>query len=156
MKKLFYLFLLLPFSLLMGCNDDKELSPVDMTLTLSGVTLDNGTFYTVKGDAVTIESLDVKSIDGRNTGVQNVTFYLDNLPLVGSPADPFLGTFSTENIPAGTYSLGLTGMLLQVDSSIMSFTANYTLNVVESADDIPAGAPEIGSYSQTLRISAAD
>lgn len=152
MKKLFYLFLLLPFSFLMGCNDDKDLSPVDFTLTLSGVTLDNGCFYTVAGNDISIRNLEAKSLDGRDTGVQNVTFYLDGIPMVGDMNNPFEGTFTTEDLPAGTYSLGVMGMLLQVDSSIRSFAINYTLIIVDSEEDLPAGAPELGTYSQTLSM----
>ena len=153
MKKLYYLFLLLPFSLLMACSDDKDFSPVDMTLTLDGVTQIDKSFYTVSGEDVTIEDLQVKSIDGKNTSVANVTFSLNGVPLVGTPANPFLGTFSTEGLAAGTYSINVTGNLLQVDQSIKVFAVNYPLTIVSSEENLPDGAPEFGSYSQTIRIS---
>ena len=154
MKKLFYLFLLLPFSLFISCSDDKDFSPVDMTITLGGVTQYDNNFYAVKGDNVSIEDLQVKSVDGKNTAVANVTFYLDGLLLPPSfPGSETMVTFSTENIPAGTYSINVAGNLLQVDSSIMNFAVNYTLTVVDSPEDLPAGAPDLGSYSQTLRIN---
>lgn len=153
MKKLFYFFLLLPFSMLMSCSDDnKEFSPTDMTLTVSGVTEYNGGFYTVEGENVTLEKLTLKAIDGKDTEVANVTYYIDGLPLLSTPGNPFLGTFSTEGFAAGTYSLSLTGNLLQVDSPIKIFTANYPITIVETQEDLPAGAPELGTYSLTLRI----
>lgn len=153
MKKLYYFLLLLPFSLLMSCNDEKDFSPVDLTLTLDGVTLVNDNFYTIAGEDVTIENLAVKSVGDKSTAVANVTFYFNGVPLIGTPADPFMGTFSTENIPAGTYTLNVTGNLLQVDSSIKMFTMNYPITIVNSEEDLPAGAPEIGSYSQTYTIT---
>lgn len=156
MKKLFYLFLLLPFSLLFSCSDDKDFSPVDLTLTLSGVTMSNDNFYTVAGETVTIDGLDAKAIDGKNSGVSNLIFYWNGVPLLGQPGDPFNGEISTENLPAGTYTLGVTGYMLQEGASLMDFAASYTLTVVSSIDDLPAGAPEIGTYSTTMRFSTSN
>ena len=153
MKKLFYLFLLLPFSLMVSCSDDKDFSPVDMTITLSGVTQANDNFYTVSGDDVTIENLTVKAIDNKNTILQNVIFYFNGIPLVGNPVNPFRGTFSTEGIPAGTYSIDVTGNLLQEDASIKIFAVSYNITIVDDEENLPAGVPDFGSYSQTVRIS---
>ena len=153
MKKFYYLLLLLPFSLLMSCNDDKDFTPVDMTLTLDGVTLSNETFYTVAGEDVTIENLDVKTLGNKNSAVTNVTFYFNGVPLIGTPGNPFMGTFSTTGIPAGKYVINITGNLLQVDSSIKIFSVDYPINIVNSEEDLPAGAPEIGSYSQTITLT---
>lgn len=153
MKKLFYLFLLLPFSLLISCSDDKDFSPVDMTLTLDGVTQSGDTFYTISGESVSLENFVVKSIDGKTSTVTNLTFYFNGVPLIGTPGNPFMGTFTTEDIPAGNYAINVTGNLLQVDSSIKIFTVNYPLTIVKSSEDLPAGAPDLGSYSQTIRVS---
>ncbi|MCH5235452.1 MAG: hypothetical protein J1E16_09160 [Muribaculaceae bacterium] len=153
MKKLYYLFLLLPFSLLFSCSDDKDFSPVDMTLTLDGVTLVNDNFYTISGENVSVENLEVKSIDGKNSAVTNVLFTLNGMPLNGVPGNPFVGTISTENLKAGTYSLEISGNLIQVDSSIKIFAVSYPLTIVESEENLPTGAPEIGSYSQTIRLT---
>ena len=153
MKKLFYLFLLLPFSLLMSCSDDKDFSPVDMTLTLSGVTQSNDVFYTVSGEDITVENLTVKAIDGRNTLLQNVTIYFDGIPLIGTPGNPFTGTLSTENIPAGKYSIGISGNILQEDASLKIFAVTYPLTIVSDSEALPTDSPELGTYSQTIRIS---
>lgn len=156
MKKLFYLFLLLPFSLLMSCNDDKDFSPVDMTLTLSGVTQVNDNFYTVAGEVVTIDNLTVKAIDGKDTGLANVMFTLNGLPILPSPGEAGMASFSTENLTPGTYAIEATGNLLQVDSSVKVFGVAYSLTVVENAEDLPQGAPELGTYSQTFRSENAN
>ena len=152
MKKLLYLFFLLPFSLLISCNDDKDISPVDLTLTLSGVTESDNVFFTVAGEEVTIEGMTAKSIDGKNSALSNIIFYLDGRPLIGTPANPFYGTFSTEGFEAGTYYLSLTGNLLQEGAPIQIFTAEYPIKVVENQEDLPEDAQEIGTYTQTIRI----
>lgn len=153
MKKLFYLFLLLPFSLLMSCNDDKDFSPVDMTMTLSGVTQVNGNFYTVAGENVSIDNLSVKAIDGKNTSLANTMFSLNGAPLFGEIGSESIASFSTENLTPGTYEIQVTGNLLQVDSSIKIYAVVYNLTVVESVEDLPADAPAIGTYSQTIKIT---
>ena len=153
MKKLIYLFFLLPFSLLISCNDDKDISPVDITLTLSGVTESEDVFFTVAGEEVSIEGITAKSIDGKNSALSNVIFYLNGMPLIGSPANPFQGTFSTEGFEAGTYYISMTGNLLQEGASIQIFTVEFPIKIVESQEDLPENAPEIGTYSQTIRMS---
>lgn len=153
MKKLYYLLLLLPFSLLISCNDDKDFSPVDMTLTLDGVTLVNDNFYTVAGENVSVENLEVKSIDGKNTGVTHVLITINGVPMNGVPGNPFIGPVSTENLSAGTYTIEVSGNLIQVDSSVKIFAVTYPLTIVESQEDLPSGTPEIGTYSQTIRLT---
>ena len=64
MKKIYYLFLLLPLLSFFSCSDDKDFSPVDMTITLDGVTLFNNNFYMVQGDDLTIAALEAKAIVG--------------------------------------------------------------------------------------------
>lgn len=156
MKKLSYLLLLLPLSFLFSCSNDKDFSPVDLTLTLSGVTMSNDNFYTVAGETVTIDNLEAKAIDGTNSGVSNLVFYLNGVPLVGQPGNPFNGEINTENLPAGTYTLGVTGYMLQEGASLMDFASSYSLTIVSSEDDLPADAPEIGTYSTTVRFSTSN
>lgn len=153
MKKLFYLFLLLPLFGLIACDDDNDLPQVDLTLTLSGVTLDNESFYTVSGNEITIEGISTTPLNGKPSSVQNVIFYFDGVPLVGDPGQPFMGTFSTEGISAGTHSVDATGYVLQEGSPISNFAASFDLVIVETAEDLPVGAPEIGEYSQTIRLN---
>ena len=153
MKKLLFLFFLLPFSLLISCDNDKDLSPVDLTLTLSGVTESDDVFFTIAGEEVTIEGLTAKSINGKNSALSNITFYLNGVPLIGYPGNPFQGTFSTEGLEAGTYYLSMSGNLLQEGASIQIFTAEYAIKIVENEEDLPDNTPEIGTYSQTIRIS---
>ena len=152
MKKLFYLFLL-PLAFLASCDDNDDISPVDMTLTLSGVTQVNDSFYAVAGDEVTIDGISVKAVDGKDTTVANVSYSLDGYLFTGTMMEPFNGTFSTENLSAGTHTIGVEGNLLQVDAAIQVFAATYSLTIVESEDDLPEGYPAFGTYSETLSLN---
>ena len=152
MKKLFYLLLLLPMSLFTSCDND-DLASFDMTLTLGNVTQSDGVFYAVAGQNVTIESLTVNPTGGKNTKVANVIFHVDGYPIFPNPwnvESPI--SFSTSGLADGPHTIDITGNLLQVDQSIQVFNASYTLVTVQNEDDLPAGAPELGSYSQTINF----
>lgn len=151
MKKLFYL-LLVPLAFLMSCSDDNDVKEVNMTLTLSGVTQYDNTFYTVVGENIVIDSFTAKAENGKDAGFANVVYYLNGMPLDSGLGVPFDGVISTENLTPGTYTLSMAGKLLVVDSSVMNFAASYKIVVVESQEDLPANAPEIGTYSQTVSI----
>lgn len=152
MKKLLYLLLLLPATLFSSCDKD-EVSPFDMTLTMSGVTQDNGAFYAVSGSDITISNLGVKSLDGTATQVSNVLFFLDGRPLISTPWNINPWTFSTTGLPAGRHTIAVTGYLLQVDHSMKDFAVNYPLVIVDSQENLPAEAPEIGQYSLTATFN---
>lgn len=155
MKKLLYLLLLLPFSFITSC-DKEEVAPFDMTLTMSGVSMADNTFYTVAGDNVSIDNLEVKSLGGTTTEVANVVYFLDGMALIGDPGFPFDGNFSTANIPAGRHTIGVSGYLLQEDHSLKNFAVNYPLVIVDNEEDLPSGAQELGTYSLTISFTNAD
>lgn len=154
MKKLLYLLLLVPFALMTSCNKDDDFAPFDMTLTLSGVSQVDGTFYAVQGDEVSIDNLQVSSQE-KQTAVANVMFYVDGMPLFVTPwnVDQPL-TFSTANLAPGTHNVNVSGNLLQVDQSIMEFAVNYKLVVVDSQENLPSEAPATGTYSQTINFTS--
>lgn len=154
MKKLFYLLFLLPLAFFAACDDDDKLPSVDFTLTLSNVTLNENAFYAVKGDTVRIDGVSVKPIDnGKSATVTGVRYYLDYMPIMSDPIlSPFTTAFTTENLDARTYNLGITATVLQVDKSIGNTVINVPLVLVESKDKLPSGAPELGEYSMSMRI----
>ena len=151
MKKLFYFLLLLPAVLFSSCSKD-EVSPFDLTLTMSGVTAYDGNFYTVAGDDITFDSLMAKSLNSTKTDISNVIFYIDGRPLLTNPWDIDPWTFSTAGLPAGTHTIGVTGYLLQENHSIKDFAVTYPLVIVDSEEELPADAPQIGQYSLTIRF----
>ena len=154
MKKLLYLLLLVPLTFIASCSKDDDVAPFDMTLTLSGVTQVNNTFYAVSGDNVTIDNLKVTPVGGKETMVSNVMFFLNDAPVFPNPwnvLEPI--SFSTQGLPEGVYNVGVAGNLLQVDQSIKNFAASYTLVLVGSNEELPEGAPELGTYSQTINFT---
>lgn len=155
MKKLFYILFLLPFAVFTSCDKDNDLAPFDLTITMSGVTYIDGTFFTVAGETVSIDNFQAKAVGDKNTQVANVNFFLDNALILPQPWDETLApfSFSTEGFQPGIYTIGVSGNLLQVDSSIKNFTANYKFVIVDSEDDLPAGAPELGTYSSTINYT---
>lgn len=146
--------MLLPLSLMISCDDKEDLAPFDLTVTLSGVSQVDNTFYAVKGTSVTIDNLSVKAVGGKDTSLANVNFFVDGIPLFDGPwnlAGPI--TFSTAALPTGTHSINVSGNLLQVDQPVSVFTANYTLVVVDNEEGLPEGAPELGTFSQTINFT---
>lgn len=176
MKKLFYLLLMLPLAFFASCSDDDDLPQVDLTLTLSGVTQYDDAFYAVKAETsdigteavatdtedgkddetlpegvITIDSFTAQSLNGKDASVANVTFFIDGLFVPPSFNTPYVCAISTENLPVGTHTLSVTANVLQVDKSIANAALNYPLKIVASAEELPAGAPAIGTYSITVR-----
>ena len=153
MKKLLYFLFLLPLGLLCSCGND-DLAPFDMTLTLSGVTQVDGTFYAVSGDNVSIQNLTVNPVGGKATTMSNVLFYIDGYLLFPNPwSIDGVFSFSTTNLSPGAHTIGVSGNILQEDKSVQTFAANYTLVIAKDMESLPEGAPELGSYSETVSFS---
>ena len=152
MKKLLYLLLLLPLGLFTACDKDDDLAPFDMTITLSGVTQVDNTFYIVAGETFSIDNFQVKGTGDKNNTCANVMFFLGGSPLFPEywPSEGFQYSYSTAGLEPGVYTLGVTGNLLQVDASIMSFASSYRFVVVGSEEDLPDGAPALGTYSAAI------
>lgn len=154
MKKLFYLLLMLPLAFFASCNDDDDLAQVDFEVTLSGVTQVNDNFYTVQGNTVNIDGVSVKSLTDKAATVTGVRYFLDGFPIWASVEEGnFSFAFTTEGMEAGSHNLAITATVLQVDKTITSAALNIPIIIVEKTEDLPAGAPEIGTYSTTLRMS---
>ncbi|MEZ3552249.1 MAG: hypothetical protein K1W02_16320 [Muribaculaceae bacterium] len=152
MKKLVYLLLILPFAFVAACDDDDDLPEVEITYTMSNVTQVDNSFYAIKGDTAIIDNLTVKSLNGNSATVTGVRYYLDYLPIISNPVvTPFSTWFETEDLPAKKYNIGITATILQVDKSISNAAMNVPFILVENKDKLPANAPEIGTYSLTMK-----
>lgn len=149
MKKLLYLLFLLPLALLGSCSDDDDLAQVDMTVTMSNVTQVGHTFYAIKGSTVKIDGTTVKPAAGKQATIVGVNYYMNGLPMPMAFAAPYAIEF-TADLPAGSYILDVTGEVLQVDKSITNMLAKFPFTIVETEEDLPEGAPEIGTYSSTI------
>lgn len=155
MKKLFYLLFLLPLAFFASCNDDDDLAQVDFEVTLSNVTMVNNNYYAVAGEVVNIDGVSVKSLTDKAATVIGVRYFLDGYPIWASVEEGnFNFAFSTEGMETGTHNLAITATVLQVDKSITSAALNVPITIVENAESLPSGAPEIGTYSITVRMDA--
>lgn len=171
---------MLPLAFFASCNNDDDLPEVDLTLTLSGVTKVNDTFYAVQGDKVSdgtevatsedetgsdtgettvsddmivFDSFTATSLTGKNASVANVVYYLNTIPVAPAFDEPYF-RISTSNLEAGTYTINVTANVLQVDKSIANAAVNFPLVVVSSAEQLPDGAPAIGTQSITVRMQS--
>ena len=154
MKKIFFLLLFLPLSFMFSCTKDDDLAQVDLTLTLDNVTELNGNFYTISGNEISIEGVDVKSLNGKPATITNVIFYFEGRPIAVLPGYMATGEINTSGLKDGTYTLSLTGQVLEEGKTITDIAANYSLTIVSNEENIPEEAPEIGTYSVTYRIDA--
>lgn len=155
MKKLFFLILLSPLFFLGSCHDDNDFPEADLTLSLKGVTQVDNKFYAVEGASISIEGLTVSSTNGKNTALSNIMFYFDGLPIFSNPDNPdnpYDVTFCTYGIESGTYELGVSGQILQVDKTMVSFIASYPVTIVRTEEDLPMDAPPVGVYSSTVSM----
>jgi hypothetical protein len=152
MKKLFYLLFLLPLALLASCDNHDDLAEVDFKITLSGVTQLDNTFYAVQGDEANIDAVTVTSLTDQAATVTGVRYFLDGAPLFGSLAAPFSCAIPTEVLSAKTHTISIAATVLQVDKSISNAALEFPIVIVEDAEDLPEGAPEIGTYTLTVRM----
>lgn len=150
MKKLFYLAFLLPLLLCVSCGDDNDIAEVDVIMQFSGVTLANGTLYTVQGETVTIDDTSVSSLTSENAIIQRVEYFLDGVLILPDAENNFKASFDTSNLKTGEYAVVMKGLVLQVDKSVTAIRTVVPLIIVESSDDLPEEAPVIGTYKLTL------
>lgn len=153
MKKLLLFLFALPLLMFSACSDDDKLPSVNVEMTLSNVSKVGDTFYAVQGDEITVDGLSVKSLTNKGATVTNVIYRLrqgnEFAWITPSMDEPFNYSFSTEDLSVGTYSLVVNATILQVDKSITQGYFGYPLQIVEQ---LPEGAPELGTYTVTTTI----
>ncbi len=171
MKKLFYLLFMLPLAFLASCSSDDDFPEVDLTFTLSGVTQYDDAFYAVRSTStgeteeqeplddsasdeeevkegvIIIDGLTAKSLTNQNAAVANAVYWLDGRLWLQRE-------IPTAILEPGTHIITIEANVLQVDKTLANVQLRYPVNIVASAEDLPADAPEIGTYSITTRIQA--
>lgn len=150
MKKLIYLLFLLPLGFLASCSDDDNLANVDLNVTLSGVTDLNNTFYSVSNDSVRIDGVTASSLTDKQAAVTNIRYQINGVPVFGTWEDPFSISVPNELLKTGTNLINVYATVLQVDKSLTSAAVQFPLVVVDSASNLPDGAPVIGTYTRTF------
>lgn len=154
MKKLFLLLFSLPLLFFASCSSDDDLANVELEVTMSNVTKVGNVFYAVKGTDVTIDGVSVKSLTDKAAGVTGVRYFIDDIPLIGSIENPYACEFSTDVLKVNTiHTIAVAATVLQVDKTITQAALNFAFVVVDSAEDLPADAPAIGTYSISAVMS---
>ena len=140
MKKLLYLLLLLPLGFLASCSDDDDLPAVEVTVNIDNAVDSNGHLYIVSGEPLTVQSINVESLNGKATGISGVNYVLDHVGLGYNIVSPFGAQINPAYLPVGNHLFTLSFDVLQVDKSIAYAQLSTIVTVVESAEDLPDGA----------------
>ena len=152
MKKLVYLLLALPLMVIAAAcsDDDSNLPDVSIHVDYKNAKVVDRQVYVVKGDTLVVDPIYVKSNrEGKNAAiVGGVSYWWDGVPysfrlpngtLVNlNPVPPYRVTVPTAEAEVGDHSLTLLMNIAQEGSELASAAAGITVNVVASADDIPA------------------
>lgn len=157
MKKLFYLFFLLPLAFLASCNNDDDFPQVELTLEIGNIYQDssNGKLYYVEGDeSPVIEGLTAKSLEaGKGAAVSNVVYALNEVVrLHGTEENPFTPVIPGEWLNKGVNYLNISATILQEDKSIAYCHSDIPINVVASSEDLPENIGDLTVGKVTLTI----
>ncbi|MCM1517915.1 MAG: hypothetical protein NC117_04665 [Pseudoflavonifractor sp.] len=143
MKKLVLLLLVLPF-ILTACDDDDKIPDVNFDVTMSGGVSIDGTVYVVQGDILSVDGITVIAGDNVTKGVSlgGATYYWDYEFAGATVQAPFGCSFDTESARIGNHLLQIECPVLAVGFAPATALVSYFVTVVESEDDIPAGAED--------------
>ncbi len=150
MKKLLYLTFILPLLAFASCSDDDDIADVDVQMQFSGVTLVDGALYTIQGETVSIDNTTVISQTSENAIIQRVEYFLNGNLILPDPENWLAASFSTSDLHTGKYAIGMRGLVLQVDKTVTAVATETPLIVVNSVEELPENAPEIGTYRITM------
>lgn len=145
MKKFLALILgcvALPLALT-ACDDDNDLPDVDVTVNFdSTVHSHDGELYVVKGEPVSVSSIEVTNRDaGKKAIATAAIYYLNGARIGASVVAPLAFTYPTDNLPVGTYDLNVEVEILALDKTPAFGVLGYKIHVVEKLSDVP-GEPQ--------------
>lgn len=130
-----------------SCSDDDDLPNVTMSIDISNAQRIDNVIYVVQGDTLDINSINVVNNDsGKAAAITAATYYWDYQRLGVSMLPPYgfsiVTTAPTGDLPGtplGKHLLEIECPLLAVDKEVATAVMVYTVQVVASAADIPAG-----------------
>lgn len=155
MKRLYYLLLALPLALFASCDDDNDLPEVTFDVTMSGGVESNGEIYVVQGETLTVDEVKVTSDTNKAATLGATTYYWSGLPVGTTIVVPFSWEFNTADLEPGKYALQIQTNVYQTDKSPAVAMLSYVVNVVASAEDLPADGVALGTRTVTPQISEA-
>ncbi|MDE6136660.1 MAG: hypothetical protein K2F97_04225 [Muribaculaceae bacterium] len=158
MKKAFlYLLLLasLPVIGLTACSDDgDDLPDVNFSLDIAGGVSIDGVIYVVEGEDLVINSVSVTNNESDKSAIITAaTYYWDAYRLGTSAVPPYGFTIHiAEGTAIGKHELAIECPVYAVDKSPAVANVFYTVQVVESADDIPDNATPTTTFEARSHI----
>lgn len=154
MKKLLYLLLLIPLGFLSSCSSDDDYPSVDVEVTFNNASVYKNVVYVLDGTNLTIENIGVKSLNGSQATLANITYYWDDIFQPELTFGEYPLTIATANQSVGKHYLQFNCKLLEVDKSILNGTFTYPVVILDNEEDLPAGAPqEFGTYTSVITVN---
>lgn len=152
MKKLIYLLLLLPISLLAAsCDDDDNKVPdVSIQATVSGGVVEGNTVYVVKGEPLMIEQMSLVNNTGKDGAIGVVNYYIDGVHAGQSLVAPYAFELYTTGLAVGKHILTADMPVYVVDYPICWGMFSTTVQVVEDESSLPA-APATAKIDGAIR-----
>ncbi|MCM1163409.1 MAG: hypothetical protein NC339_04090 [Muribaculaceae bacterium] len=153
MKRLCYLFLILPLLAIMAAcdDDDKDLPKVDISIQYSGAVDEGGVITLAQGKVLTIEAITVTPIDGSKKAVLgNTTYMMDGAPFYTTGVAPFGAEIDTSNLSVGVHTLSFYSQVFQEGKTPGFAIYSYPISITEPADDPGDGG---GTVNPDVRIS---
>lgn len=148
MKKIFSLFAMaLSLAFVTTSCDDNDLPDVDINIAVSNAEIVDHQMYVVRGDTLKIESINVRNNEaGKPAAITEASYYWDGYFLGEAWQAPFAFNIVTTKPTAeldgtalGAHRLQIYAPVFAVDKDLAFALLSYTVNVVESVEDIPAG-----------------
>ncbi|MCM1152532.1 MAG: hypothetical protein NC328_02615 [Muribaculum sp.] len=136
---------------LSACSDDNDLPDVNITVQMQEVSEYNGIIYVVQGKEFQVNSITVTSLNGKNSALTTVEYYMDHYLTAVTNVSPYTCTFNTNSLPVGNHLLQMRSNVLQVDKSLATVWLNYYVTVVASEKDLPEGAPALGVINDQMQ-----
>lgn len=137
MKKLLYLLLILPVISLVSCDDDKDAPKVTVSVNIEGATRVGDVLYVVQGDDLTVESIGIKSSEGKDAIIGSATYYWDYYRFFATITKPYGVTITTSDVPEGSHLLEAVVTVYAVDYPPCEALLSYKVQIVKSAEQIP-------------------
>ena len=156
MKKLLYLLLVIPFTMMVAsCSDDKDLPNVDITMSFDNAVVKDGIVYVEQDAVFSITGLTTKSVDSnQQSAIANVRYFWNGIPAPGLTWSNFPMEINIAEMPepaSGNNILGLNATLLETDKSMSYCSLSIPIKSVK-LEDMPDGQ-EPGEATLTFSTS---
>ncbi|MDE6650011.1 MAG: hypothetical protein K2K45_08790 [Muribaculaceae bacterium] len=157
MKKLLYLLLVLPFTMMFSsCSNDNDLPNVEITMSFDNAAVDDGTVYVVQDSVFSITGISTKALDSnQQAAIANVRYFWNGYPAPNLTWSNMPIEIDMAQMPvtsSGKCLLGLNATLLETDKSMAYCSLDIPIQTVESVDSLPQGV-EFGQVDMIFTVA---